>query len=157
ETPEKTLLLCFRVSDVIRIRVRQQYPIFSITGTPGVASLSLPGNANIPPLVVGKDYHWSVSLICKTDDRSKDIRVDGWVQRVATNVDLTKQLATAKPTDRVRLYANNGIWFDTVTTLAEQRCANPKETALNSSWAELLKSVQLEAIADQPLIQQCQR
>jgi hypothetical protein len=131
--------------------------IFNIAGTPGVVSLALPSHASMPPLVVGKDYHWSVSLICKEDDRSKDIRVDGWVQRVTINAALTKQLATAKLNDRVQIYANNGVWFDTVTTLAEQRCANPKDAALTTSWAELLKSVQLGAIADQPLIQQCQR
>ena len=131
--------------------------IFSIAGTPGVASLGLPANATIPPLVVGKDYHWSVSLLCKADDRSKDIRVDGWVQRITPEAGLTNQLAKATSSDRVRLYASNGIWFDTVTTLADQRCANPKDTALLASWAELLKSVQLGAIADQSLIQQCQK
>ena len=131
--------------------------IFNLTGTPGVVSLSLPGTASMPPLMVGKDYHWSVSLICKEDDRSKDIRVDGWVQRVSVNAALTNQLATAKPSDRAQIYANNGLWFDAVTTLAEQRCTNTNDRALTASWAELLKSVQLGGIADQPLMQQCQQ
>ncbi len=130
---------------------------FNIDGTAGVASLSLPSHATLPPLMVGKDYRWSVGLICSASDRSRDITVEGWVQRVALKADLTKQLATAKPSDRVRLYASNGIWFDTVTTLADQRCINPKDSALTSSWAELLKSVQLGAIAEQPLLQQCQK
>ncbi|XHX79843.1 MAG: DUF928 domain-containing protein [Stenomitos frigidus ULC029] len=130
---------------------------FSIDGTAGVASLSLPSNATLPPLAVGKDYRWSVSLVCSVSDRSRDITVDGWVQRVAIKADLAKQLATAKPSDRVRLYASNGIWFDTVTTLADQRYTNPKDAALTKSWAALLQSVQLQTIADQPLLQQCQK
>ncbi|XGV97778.1 MAG: DUF928 domain-containing protein [Leptolyngbya sp. BL-A-14] len=130
--------------------------IFSITGAPGIASLTLPSNATIPPLAVGKDYHWSVALICNPDDRSRDIRVDGWVQRVTPEPRLTSQLAKATPVDRVSLYASNGLWFDTLTTLADQRCANPKDAALISSWSALLKSVQLGAIAEQPLLQQCQ-
>jgi len=130
---------------------------FSIDGTAGVASLSLPSNATLPPLAVGKDYRWSVSLVCSASDRSKDITVDGWVQRVAVKADLAKQLANAKPSDRVRLYASNGIWFDTVTTLADQRCTNPKDAALTKSWAALLQSVQLGTIAEQPLLQQCQK
>ena len=144
------------VNDRMEERAFVYKTIFSIAGTPGIASLALPGNASIPPLVVGKDYHWSVSLICKEDDRSKDIRVDGWVQRVALDANLTKQLATAKPSDRAQIYATNGIWVDTVTTLADQRCLSPKDATLTNSWAELLKSVQLGAIADQPLKQQCQ-
>ncbi|MBC7971228.1 MAG: DUF928 domain-containing protein [Verrucomicrobia bacterium] len=131
--------------------------IFSIAGTAGIASLSLPSNATMPPLVVGKDYHWSVALVCNPDDRTRDIKVDGWVQRVAPEPRLTNQLVKATPEDRVRLYANNGIWFDTVTTLVEQRCAKPQEAALINSWAELLKSVQLDAIAEQPLMQQCRQ
>ena len=71
--------------------------IFSITGTPGIASLALPSDAAIPPLVVGKDYHWSVALICDQDDRAKDVRVDGWVQRVTPDARLTSQIAKATP------------------------------------------------------------
>jgi hypothetical protein len=131
--------------------------IFNITGMPGVASLSLPSNAAIPPLVVGRDYHWSVALICNPNDRTRDIKVDGWVQRVAPDARLTNQLAKATPVDHVSLYASNGLWFDTLMTLADQRCTSPKDAALISSWAALLKSVQLAAIAEQPLLQQCQK
>lgn len=131
--------------------------IFAIAGTPGVASLPLPSHANIPPLAVGKDYHWSVALICNPNDRARDIKVDGWVQRVAPDARLTNQLAKAALADRVSLYASNGLWFDTLTTLVDQRCASPKDAALINSWAALLKSVQLGAIAEQPLLQQCQQ
>ena len=130
---------------------------FNITGTPGVASLPLPDKATIPPLVVGKDYHWSVALVCNPGDRSKDIKVNGWVQRIIPPASLANQLAKASPGNRVVLYANNGLWFDTVTTLAEQRCTHPSDSALAASWAELLKSVQLGTIATQPLVQQCKK
>lgn len=147
----------FDVDEQMEDRTPIYKTTFNLTGTPGVASLPIPSQATIPPLVVGKDYHWSVALICSVGDRARDITIDGWIQRVTPNANVTNQLAKAKPRDRAQIYANNGIWFDTVTTLADQRCADPKDTTLTDSWAELLKSVQLGAIAEQPLIQQCQK
>ena len=125
---------------------------FSITGEAGIASLSLPTDVNLPPLRLGQDYRWSVSLICNPTDRAQDITVDGWVQRVVPSSTFTQQLKQAKPRDRPAIYAQNGLWFNTVETLIDQRCARPQDTALAAGWAELLKSVNLEAIAKQPLI-----
>lgn len=126
---------------------------FSITGTSGIASLALPSNANIPPLTVGKDYYWSVSLICNSGKST--IKVNGWVQRVTPDANLTAQLLKANPSDRVTLYASNGYWFDTIDTLANLRCLYPKEPSLKTGWSQLLQSVKLNAIADQPLMQNC--
>jgi hypothetical protein len=128
---------------------------FSVSGAPSVASLTLPANATIPPLVVGKDYHWSVSIICNPDDRKRDVRVDAWVQRVNPDAALQEKLAKVATNDRVLLYADNGLWFDTLTTLADLRCANPKDASLLASWVALLKSVKLDAIAEQPSNQRC--
>ncbi|NJP10042.1 MAG: DUF928 domain-containing protein [Leptolyngbyaceae cyanobacterium RU_5_1] len=124
----------------------------NITGEPGVASLALPNDEKVAPLTLGQDYYWSVTLVCSADDPINNMQVSGWVQRVAVPPGLENQLATAKPSDRVSLYANNGLWFDTVTTLATLRCEQPKNSTLVSSWVALLKSVKLDKIADQPLI-----
>lgn len=128
---------------------------FSIAGTPGVASLTLPTNANIPPLQVGKDYHWSVALVCNPAQPESNIQIDGWVQRVALDPSLSARLTKASARDRVLLYAQNGLWFNTLTSLAEMRCARPNDADLTESWTTLMKSVKLEAIAEQPLIQRC--
>jgi len=129
---------------------------FRITGEIGVASLTLPHNATLPPLAVGQDYRWSIAMICDPSNRNRDIKVDGWIQRTAVEPGLTTQLTKANATDRIRLYANNGIWFDTLASLAELRCARPKDAALTASWVELMKSVKLGAIAEQPFVQQCE-
>lgn len=125
---------------------------FSITGEPGVASLSLPTDVNLPPLKLGQDYRWSVSLICNPSDRSQDVTVDGWIQRVAPSSTVSQQLKQADPRDRPAVYAQNSLWFNTIETLVDQRCDRPKDTALATNWTELLKSVELGAIAKQPLI-----
>ncbi|QZZ21285.1 DUF928 domain-containing protein [Leptothermofonsia sichuanensis E412] len=128
---------------------------FSISGTPGIASLTLPHQATLPPLAVGKDHRWSVAIICNPNDRRRDVLVEGWVQRITPDAALSSKLARADAGDRINLYAANGIWFDTLTTLADQRCANPRDTALTSSWTTLMKSVKLDKIAGEPLIQPC--
>lgn len=128
---------------------------FAASGTPGIASLTLPSDAGIPPLQVGKDYHWSVTLICNPEQPQSSLNVDGWVQRVAVEPGLQNQLARATPRDRVSLYAQNGLWFDTLTTLAELSCARPNNPEVTKSWATVLKSVKLDAIAGQPLLQSC--
>ncbi len=128
---------------------------FGISGQTGIASLTLPANSTIPPLVVGKDYRWSFALICNPNDRKRDIEVEGWVQRITPDATLAGRLARANAADRVTLYADNGLWFDTLTTLAELRCARPGDATVQANWVGLLKSVKLDAIAEQPLIQQC--
>jgi hypothetical protein len=125
---------------------------FSITGEAGIASLSLPTDVNLPPLKPGQDYRWSVSLICNPGDRAQDVTVDGWAQRVVPSSTVNQQLKQADSRDRPAVYAQNSLWFNTVETLVDQRCARPKDLALAASWTELLKSVELEAIAKQPLI-----
>lgn len=125
----------------------------AVAGTPGIASLSLPANA--APLQVGKDYHWSVTLICSSEQPQNNISVDGWVQRIALKPSLQNQLTQATPSDRVSLYAQNGLWFDTLTALAELHCARPNDPEVTKSWATVLKSVKLDAIAGQPLMQSC--
>lgn len=128
---------------------------FSISGNPGIASLSLPHQATLPPLTTGKDYRWSVAIICNPNDRKRDVMVEGWVQRITPEAALSNKLATANPGDRVNLYATNGIWFDTLATLADQRCTNPDNTALSTSWTTLMKSVKLDKVAGELMVQPC--
>lgn len=122
----------------------------------GVVSLTLPQDANVPPLAAGQTYYWTVSLLCEPDDPLKDIHAEGWVERVTVEPDLAQALAIAKPSDRPQIYAQNGLWFDTLSSLAALRCTNAQSSALAKSWSELLTSVQLGRLAEQPLIQTCQ-
>jgi hypothetical protein len=138
---------------------------FTITGEPGIVSLTLPSDAGIPPLTVGKDYHWSVKLFGDLTTPQKGVKVDGWVQRINVPPSLAKQLATADLKTRTTLYADSGLWFDTLTALAEARCAFPADPSLKETWTTLLKTpeskdnpgVKLDVIANQPLIQQCNK
>jgi len=54
---------------------------------------------------------------------------------------------------KVIAYARNGIWYETLATLAEMRRLAPNDSRLTTEWTQLLQSQGLESIADQPLVQ----
>lgn len=126
---------------------------FNISGLPGTVSVSLPSDKTLPKLKIGKNYHWYFSVICDPQERSGDAYVDGWVQRVTPNSTLISELKTASPLERLAIYTNADIWFERLTTLAELRRLNPNDPNLAAQWANLLRSVGLDKIAQEPLVQ----
>lgn len=122
-----------------------------ITGEAGVVSLSLPAHSGLPPLEVGQLYRWSFSLICDAADRSADIYTEGWLQRLEPTSDLVAQIEAAAESDRPAIYAAAGLWHDALSAIAQQRYADPDDEAAIARWRNLLESVGLSDIADEPL------
>ncbi|GAX45133.1 hypothetical protein NIES4075_61540 [Tolypothrix sp. NIES-4075] len=118
----------------------------------GVVRVSFPNNANLPSLQNSKEYAWSFSVVCDTENRDKDIEVTGLIQRIQTDPNLAIQLQKAQPRERAALYATSGIWQDTLTTVADLRRTNPNDLGVKTDWEDLLKSVGLEQIAKAPLL-----
>lgn len=120
---------------------------FAAPRTPGVIQLKLPETIS---LETGKIYHWYFSLICDPIDRSNGEFVGGWLQRIELSPDLKTKLEQEKdPLKQAQLYAEQRIWNETLILIAQLRDAHPRE------WEELLKSVQLDAIAQQPFVNCC--
>jgi hypothetical protein len=119
----------------------------SESGTaPGVVGFSLPATA--PALEVNKRYNWYFTIYC---NKEEPIFVSGWIGRVPLDPALKEQLEQAKPQQKAALYANAGIWFDAATTLAQLRLQNPNDPTLQQDWVKLLQSINLEAIAQEPI------
>ena len=118
----------------------------------GVMSVSIPANKNVSPLQVGKNYRWSISLICDAQDRSGDAVAIGIVRRVELSGEILRELENADPRQKTVIYAENGIWQDALGTLAAARRANPNDTDLAADWESLLDSVKLGEIAAEPLL-----
>ncbi len=123
--------------------------------TGGIASINFASLPGLPPLQVGKSYHWYLSIVCNTQDRSADIFVDGWVQRIKLDPALQSSLQQVSPIDRASLFAVNDIWYDSLAVLFENRKASPNNSALVNEWADLLDSVGLDKIAREPLVPCC--
>jgi hypothetical protein len=120
---------------------------FTQSGTsPGVVGVELP--STVAPLEVGKMYHWFFSIECSPDEA---VLVDGWVQRVPLNALLERQLDQATQKEKIALYANNHIWHEALTSLAGLRRQNPEDDKLKEDWVTLLQSIDLNAIAQEPI------
>ncbi|MFB2981438.1 DUF928 domain-containing protein [Microseira sp. BLCC-F43] len=120
---------------------------FEITQGKGIVNFRLPKTA--PPLEIGRKYQWVF--------RSEDLTRYGWVERVALKPEIVSQLATATPRQRVLIFAQNGIWYETLTELAELRRTHPQDAEIAADWAALLQHrlVRLDKIVAEPFLPCC--
>ncbi|MCT7984092.1 DUF928 domain-containing protein [Laspinema sp. A4] len=128
---------------------------FRTKGEAGIVSLNLPENASLPPLEINDSYRWYFSIICNPEDRAADVYVQGWVRRIEASASLTEQLAaTTSDLERAQVYARNGIWHEAIAMLAKLRRSNPNNADIRSEWQELITSINLQNVAEVPLVQE---
>lgn len=127
----------------------------------GIVSVSIPSTSDTQKLEVGKNYTWYFHVICDWEnnplDRSSIHYVESRIQRVEASDDLALQLKQKSARDRVDMYAEQGMWFDLLNTLAELRRDRPGDLLLAAEWARLLRhdKVQLSDLAEEPLVNCC--
>lgn len=119
-----------------------------ISGQPGIVSFQLPTDA--PPLATNKDYQWYFKIICQPSDRSKDEFVAARIKRVEPDPTLLSRLKTSPLRQHPNIYAQAGIWQDTLATLNELRRTYPNDRTVIDEWQRLLKSVELGDIPGEP-------
>ena len=112
---------------------------------PGVMEIKLPQSA--PELKTGFNYKWSLAIICTADLEPDSPSVSGWVRRVDSGT-----VNNSATLESASMLAQIGIWYDTLSTLATVRRNQPNNQAASTSWQELLQSVGLDALANEPLI-----
>ncbi|EKQ70692.1 protein of unknown function DUF928 [Leptolyngbyaceae cyanobacterium JSC-12] len=132
----------------------------TLPNQPGIISLTLPRTA--PALQPGKRYRWYFALECKSATAASTDNINITAIVIRDRLPAAAQL-TAKPSiENARLYAQNGFWYDALTTLAKLRLQRPQDPELTRSWQELLAGItnsdkskqnfNLEQIASQPLV-----
>ncbi|MFQ4167689.1 DUF928 domain-containing protein [Scytonema millei] len=104
-------------------------------------------------LEIDKRYRWflKVRVACNSQQTTLDY-VEGWVQRVNLKTALSDRLKQATPQQQAVIYAQEGIWYDALTSLAELRLANPQDSVLAEDWKNLLATIGLEKVVAQPLV-----
>lgn len=117
----------------------------------GIIKVPIP--ENVPSLQVGKQYRWFFNVYCDLQKQSTPIYVEGVINRKNLSQNLVKQLQKAQPVQKVNIYANNGFWYDALTTLGELRQTNPQNHTLQTQWRDLLAAIGLGELAIQPLVQ----
>lgn len=118
----------------------------------GIVSLEIPETADLPMLEAGDRYQWQVAAFCNPQSANGDLQIQGWVEYQPPTAGLQSSLALVSESDQASLYAQNGYWFDAVDHLAVLNASTPEDTLLQTRWAELLVSVGLDDMVDQPLL-----
>lgn len=121
----------------------------SLDKTQGIISLKLPEDKI--ELEAGKSYHWYLYLMCNSENLPDDF-VEGWVKRVELNSDVRNNLELAQPIERISIYAENGLWIDTLTSLESLRQTEPENQVLENMWTDLLQQVGLDEISQEPIV-----
>ncbi|MCC5638785.1 DUF928 domain-containing protein [Nostoc sp. CHAB 5844] len=125
---------------------------YKVNQQPGIFSLDLPADKNQPLLEVEQEYNWYLVIKCNRTDPSYDQVVGGTVKQIVPDKKLTSKLKKASPRERAALYAANGIWYDSLTILAQLRRQRPNDAALQTDWRSLLESVKLGNIVSETLL-----
>jgi hypothetical protein len=127
---------------------------FPLKEKPGIIGLKLP--ETLRPLQAGKRYKWVLSVICNPNNRTADIYVNGDIERISLDSTLQAQFKKmSDPKAQSALYAENQLWSEALTTLAQARRRNGRDTTLQADWSNLLKSMNLDDIASEPLTSCC--
>jgi len=106
---------------------------------PGIVELKLPDSS--PGLEIGKNYRWTVSIICSPSRPSENIYATGRISRIpmSDELNLNKQLASADNNkQRARIYAEAGVWYDAIAASYE----NPDK----SYFTSLLSQINLNSL-----------
>lgn len=117
----------------------------SIPQESGVLKIALPENA--PALAPGSTYTWSLAIICGNSLRPDDPVVQGTIQRVSLT-----PMYTVDMVEQLRWYTENGVWYDTIATLAEAYQADPADNQLSAIWNSSLDAIGLQDLVSAPLL-----
>jgi len=126
----------------------------------GIIQLDLP---ELLSLSVGKEYRWTVSLICNQKRPSQNIYVRSRIQRVSVKAlevpelmgnpvsDNLAQISSTTMRDRAILYGQSGIWYDAVSAMSKAYLTNPQDPLNVKYLRVLLNQVGLSSVANSQL------
>ena len=111
-----------------------------------VIKIQIPYNAVLEDNQI---YNWSVSLLCSPRKPTGGKTFEKGTLTKVTLSPETKTQLVKNPVilDKARIYAEQGIWSETVSLVSQVRNSQPQE------WNELLTSVGLEKYADKEFYQ----
>lgn len=111
----------------------------------GVIQLKMPQNS--PELAPGRDYRWSVTLVCNPDRPSANPFIQSWIKRMPVKPELTQQLAAAgSDHERALVYALTGFWYDALEAISTAQYENPSDPSILEDRLTLLDQVGLKQV-----------
>lgn len=114
----------------------------------GLVRVEMPKTA--PELVAGKEYRWSLSVVCNPNRRSQDIYAQSLIQRVQLTSETKRQLSAADSEQaKGRIYASAGLWYDAVAALSKGSSPRSVDSVVTQDLTALLNQVGLNLSSTQ--------
>lgn len=144
-----------RIFDESGLTTKRVYSkVFSINNQDGIVAFKIPDDA--PILEINKKYKLEFQVVYQPRAIDKnDKSVFGYIKRVSPSPKLVEQLkTTTKPIELAALYAQEGLWFETMQTLAEAQLTLHQNPEVTQEWLELLKSAKINRALAFPIVGQ---
>ena len=107
----------------------------------GIATFTIP--SHLPGLEIGKEYRWTVALICDRKKRIRDIYAEAPIERVQMSQELKQKLTSAKNSQaKAQILADEGLFYDTMNEINKVSTTNERNTLLVS----LLEQISLDDV-----------
>lgn len=148
-----TLTLILKDEATAAIFARSDY---TIEKGGGIMGFPLP--ETVPPLKIDSAYRWQVYFSCDPHIEPQFTEVQGVVERIATNSQLKQSLASVSTVpEKVNLYAQQGLWHETIAEIIATRQEQSEDPELNDLWLNLLADpyIALEDFSSEPLVKCC--
>jgi hypothetical protein len=118
----------------------------NIPGREGIQCLSLTDygirlSHNVP-------YQWFVAIISDPNHRSKDLVVCGSIKRIEPSQSLISKLSQPNRAEVPFIYAEEGLWYDALSTLNQLIDADPNDIRLQKQRIDLFEQVGLWEVAE---------
>ncbi|HBB35427.1 MAG TPA: hypothetical protein DDZ80_12265 [Cyanobacteria bacterium UBA8803] len=119
----------------------------TLPGHDGIVSISLPENVQLD---LNQTYHWIVTIECdpNSSDQSGNVFAEGWVKRTPIPETLANQLKNAQEFDIPQMYADAGLWTDTLSSVWELRQRYPNDPDVETAWQILLEQVAVPEVSE---------
>jgi Domain of Unknown Function (DUF928) len=118
----------------------------------GIISIPVPTEA--PALQLNQSYRWAISIYCDAENPDTPVKIWGAIDRTALSPAAAAKLATLPlAIDQAALYAEQGVWYDAVTTLglARRSRTHSANYPATIAWKDLLKQAELQSLMSAPL------
>ena len=126
--------------------------VMQTTDRSGIMSVTIPEQVQENSREYYGDYHWYLSLICDSQQRAKDVVLEGWIEYVELNNSVKEKINLSNSIRKSNLLQQEGIWYDALSVLAEQKKLDSDLTLIQKEWSQILESIGLLDLASEPLI-----
>lgn len=126
--------------------------LMQTTDRSGIMSVTIPEQVKENTREFDGDYHWYLSLICNSKQRSQDIVLEGWIEYIELNNSVKEKINLSDSISKSNLLQQEGIWYDALSVLTEQQNSDFDLSLISTKWSQLLESIGLSELSSEPLI-----